>query len=474
MDMMKGTIGVVVIALLAGAVWVILELSSEDAGQSAGFEGLGADSVVDSKTEARIEDLETHVDRLSAELEWMSNELSMLQSQSRESLSLKEEILEVESQPSDQSVNPRWYLEQYVKSFEGGGRGSEYFRLAVEAYAYRLLKEIDQLVSRPGTESILRQRLIGILGDPRFKENGYVIGILAKLIAESSEDTIVGLALKSLGRIGGEMAALALERVVWSIENSKFRIEAYRQIVRSLGSKANPAIVRLLSSARIESDQIYLVSLIQQSDMAAALEAFRLATRLDQPVRLYAAKAIGKFRSDEFMSFIDQWLTFETDSAVRTQLERAKKTQATAPSWSAKKMIGPPDAVPANRDHYNAWASKERDMGLQWVRLTYPKPMRVNLIHIFEVNVPGAVKEVLGIESSGTKHRLWSGTDPTTQAGVFEIRVSTTPYRVQQVQIVLDTNRKTGWNEIDAVEIVGPDGRAWASDAQASSSYSRR
>jgi hypothetical protein len=35
---------------------------------------------------------------------------------------------------------------------------------------------------------------------------------------------------------------------------------------------------------------------------------------------------------------------------------------------------------------------------------------------------------------------------------------------------VLDTSRP-GWNEIDAVELVGPDGRAWAVRAVASSNY---
>ncbi len=39
------------------------------------------------------------------------------------------------------------------------------------------------------------------------------------------------------------------------------------------------------------------------------------------------------------------------------------------------------------------------------------------------------------------------------------------------VRVTLDTARHTGWHEIDAVELVGPDGSAFATDATASSTW---
>ena len=40
------------------------------------------------------------------------------------------------------------------------------------------------------------------------------------------------------------------------------------------------------------------------------------------------------------------------------------------------------------------------------------------------------------------------------------------------VKVYLDTTRVPGWNEIDAVELIGRDGsRQWASTSSASSSY---
>ena len=67
---------------------------------------------------------------------------------------------------------------------------------------------------------------------------------------------------------------------------------------------------------------------------------------------------------------------------------------------------------------------------------------------------------------------MWTGIDPTAVPSVFEVTFAITNYNVKRVRIVLDTNRTPNWNEIDAVELVGPEGRAWASDASASSSYS--
>ena len=43
------------------------------------------------------------------------------------------------------------------------------------------------------------------------------------------------------------------------------------------------------------------------------------------------------------------------------------------------------------------------------------------------------------------------------------------------VRVYLDTQRVPGWNEIDAVELVGRDGsRQWAAHARASSSFADR
>lgn len=143
------------------------------------------------------------------------------------------------------------------------------------------------------------------------------------------------------------------------------------------------------------------------------------------------------------------------------------------PRWHPMKAAGKPDAI-ANQDHPNAWASQHGNMGLQWLELGYVQPMQVDRIRIYEVNRAGAVAEVIAYDGKGKQHSVWKGVDPTRQPGVFGIKLKQTPFKVVRLRIVLDTNRVSGWNEIDAVEIIGPKGRQWAAEARASSYYGQR
>jgi hypothetical protein len=110
-------------------------------------------------------------------------------------------------------------------------------------------------------------------------------------------------------------------------------------------------------------------------------------------------------------------------------------------------------------------------MGIQWIELGYAQPMRAHAVRIFEVNSAGAVVRVETVDEAGTRRTVWQGDDPTQAAGTFEVTFPATGYRVAKVRVVLDTDRRPGWNEIDAVELVGPDGRAFAATAAASSIY---
>ena len=75
------------------------------------------------------------------------------------------------------------------------------------------------------------------------------------------------------------------------------------------------------------------------------------------------------------------------------------------------------------------------------------------------------------IDESGGKHTVWEGTDPLTHPDVLSIPFPLTAYRVRAVRLEIETGRRRGWDEIDAVQLVGPDGALWASGASASSSY---
>jgi hypothetical protein len=133
-----------------------------DAARPAAVAGASEERV--AALERRVEELELASGALRAELE---------------RLGLRREPLAAEAPPvappsapdgaAREERGPSWYLEQYVASFANGGRGSEYFRLAVEAFAPGLLREIGGIVLDPRANAALRLRLVEMLGDARFR-----------------------------------------------------------------------------------------------------------------------------------------------------------------------------------------------------------------------------------------------------------------------------------------------------------------
>ena len=91
-----------------------------------------------------------------------------------------------------------------------------------------------------------------------------------------------------------------------------------------------------------------------------------------------------------------------------------------------------------------------------------------------ESHNPGAISKVVAVLPNGSEATVWEGLmDPSASdelvSSAFPVSEN---LRARSVKVYLDTTRVPGWNEIDAVEIVGRDGRKqWATASRASSSY---
>lgn len=145
---------------------------------------------------------------------------------------------------------------------------------------------------------------------------------------------------------------------------------------------------------------------------------------------------------------------------------------AAGADWSPQRATGPRDVFAAG-DSVNAWATAQADAGAEWLTLTYAEALPIAEIRIWQNDAPGAIARVT-VTVDGREVEVWKGRDAVgaARAPVEKVVTLAKPYLGDTVTVHLDTARVSGWNEIDAVEIVGADGRrAWAASATASSTY---
>lgn len=143
-------------------------------------------------------------------------------------------------------------------------------------------------------------------------------------------------------------------------------------------------------------------------------------------------------------------------------------------SWGPEQVLGAPDTLEEG-DRQTAWASQTPDGAEEWLRLEYDKPVNIAQVRVRETYNPGAVSKVTAFSGNGEEALLWEGRDPTTEApDDFVVEVAGNVVS-KSVKLYLDSPRVPGWNEIDAVELVGKDGsRQWATGATASSTFATR
>jgi hypothetical protein len=140
-------------------------------------------------------------------------------------------------------------------------------------------------------------------------------------------------------------------------------------------------------------------------------------------------------------------------------------------SWGPEQATGAPDTKQAG-DLPTAWASLNPDGGPEWLEVEFEKPTTIAEVRIRETFNPGAIHKVVALTEDNKESIIWEGQAPPAIAPVEMVLKPTTPVTSNRIKIHLDSDRVPGWNEIDAVELVGADGsRQWAKKATASSTF---
>jgi len=125
-------------------------------------------------------------------------------------------------------------------------------------------------------------------------------------------------------------------------------------------------------------------------------------------------------------------------------------------SWSPNQATGTPN-VEKYGDDGRAWAPKTPDSGIEWLDLKYPRPVHATEVRVRESCGSGAVIKVEVFDEQGAGHAVWQGNDPTTELNYLIVKFPKTTFKTDRVKVTLATNVIPGWNEIDAVQLVGTD-----------------
>ena len=137
---------------------------------------------------------------------------------------------------------------------------------------------------------------------------------------------------------------------------------------------------------------------------------------------------------------------------------RANKSDDFDLGYSNIQMIGKPN-VKAYGDDKNAWSPAEQNKGNEWIRASYTKTVNATEVRIRQNFGPGAVTKVELFDEKGQSHLIWEGTDNNkyepNKIQYFVINFPKTKYKVKSVRVSLATNKVPGWNEIDAIQLIG-------------------
>lgn len=163
----------------------------------------------------------------------------------------------------------------------------------------------------------------------------------------------------------------------------------------------------------------------------------------------------GSYESDD--SEMDTLIASEPQLIRQWASEAYAESEYSSTDWAASQATGAPD-VDTCGDNANAWASTS-SIGTDSIELVYDIPVSPTEINIYQSYNPSQVVEVDIIDLNGEAWIAWSGepeyieTCPDLMTITLELDE---PLYIDRVVIYIDQSvLQTGYNEIDAVELVG-------------------
>jgi hypothetical protein len=142
-----------------------------------------------------------------------------------------------------------------------------------------------------------------------------------------------------------------------------------------------------------------------------------------------------------------QWAT---DAKASSTFNDAKANA----SYAANQATGEPN-VQVYSTTPQAWSAKTPDSGIEWLELTFAKPVFATAVRVRESSGSGALIKIELFDDKGAGHTVWSGSDTTKDLNYLIAEFPKTAFKTNRVKLTLATNVVSGWNQIDAVQLVG-------------------
>ena len=151
-------------------------------------------------------------------------------------------------------------------------------------------------------------------------------------------------------------------------------------------------------------------------------------------------------------------VTLEPAGAVAGQWAESAvaSSEYSESSYTALEATGTPN-VPFPSDNPLSWTSSQPDAGTETLELTFTHMVNPTGVRIFESYNPGAVTLVEAYDAdAGEWAVLWEGDSVTDEDfRTFSPPLESVDFLTNQIRLTLQTDLVSGWNEIDAVELLG-------------------
>ncbi len=137
-------------------------------------------------------------------------------------------------------------------------------------------------------------------------------------------------------------------------------------------------------------------------------------------------------------------------------IQVSSETASDDPAYRAVQVLGKPNTGPYAGPNKAAWQPAQPDSGEEFVKVAFDTLTRIRQVIVVENFGAGCVHQVWASDEKGAEKLIFSNTEavPASEGKIWSIKLpALTPYRVSAIRVVLNTARRPGMNQIDAIGI---------------------